>query len=202
MTCAAKAILAAGGILGGTIGALNLWVVAREAPRLREAAGLKGRAADAILVLGAGVRPDGRPSDLLADRLRTAVRLYRLGAGKTLLLSGDARPGYDEPEAMRRFALGAGVPEEALRLDRRGVSTAASVRRAKAEFGAGSLVIVTQEYHLYRALFLARNEGIEAVGVSASLRPYKSWKKQAVREFLARGKDAVRSMPVLKRPPA
>ena len=187
-----KALFAAGAALGGGAAALNACVVARTAPAVRRLSDLDGRSADAILVLGAGVEPDGRMSDMLADRVEVAIALYRRGAGRKLLLSGDGRPGYDEPAAMRRAVLRAGVPEEALLLDRRGVSTAASVRRARTVFGTGTLVIVTQEDHLYRALYLAENAGIDAVGVSASLRPYRSRKKQAVREFLARSKDAGR----------
>lgn len=187
-----KTLLLAGAALGGGAAALNALVIARTAPAVQSLSDLEGRSADAILVLGAGVKPDGRMSDMLADRVQVAIALYRCGAPE-LLLSGDGRTGYDEPAAMRRAVLQAGIPEEAIRLDRRGVSTSASIRRAKTVFGAESLVIVTQEYHLYRALFLAENAGLDAVGVSASLRPYRSRKKQAVREFLARSKDVCRA---------
>lgn len=188
-----KTLLLAGAALGGGAAALNALVIARTAPAVQSLSDLEGRSADAILVLGAGVKPDGRMSDMLADRVQVAIALYRCGAARKLLLSGDGRTGYDEPAAMRRAVLQAGIPEEAIRLDRRGVSTSASIRRAKTVFGAESLVIVTQEYHLYRALFLAENAGLDAVGVSASLRPYRSRKKQAVREFWARSKDVCRA---------
>lgn len=115
-----KALFAAGAALGGGAAALNACVVARTAPAVRRLSDLDGRSADAILVLGAGVEPNGRMSDMLADRVEVAIALYRRGAGRKLLLSGDGRPGYDEPAAMRRAVLRAGVPEEALLLDRRG----------------------------------------------------------------------------------
>lgn len=198
MKSTVKALLAAGGVLGGVCAALNGYVISRTASRLRRASDPWSRPADAVLVLGAGVKADGRMSDMLTDRMETAIALYLRGAGKKLLLSGDARPGYDEPAAMRRAALRAGIPEEALLLDRRGLSTAASVRRAKTVFGAASLVIVTQKYHLYRALFLAERMGILALGVPADRRPYRSRRKQAVREFLARAKDAAGTLPVMR----
>lgn len=199
MKSGGKALLAAGGALGGVCAALNGYVIARTAFRIRGESGPWAQPADAVLVLGAGVKPDGRMSDMLADRMETAIALYRRGAGRKLLLSGDARPGYDEPAAMRRAAMEAGIPEEALLLDRRGSSTAASVRRAKTVFGAASLVVVTQKYHLYRALFLAERAGIRALGVPADRRSYRSRRKQAVREFLARVKDAAATFPAARR---
>ena len=102
-------------------------------------------------------------------------------------------PDYDEPGAMETFALARGVPEEALILDRAGVNTDASVRRARDEFGVKRVVLVTQEYHLYRALYLAESYGLEAHGVSATLRTYGP--KQIIwsaREVLARDKDFAR----------
>lgn len=198
MKSTVMALLAAGGVLGGVCAALNGYVITRTASRLRKTSDPWSRPADAVLVLGAGVKADGRMSDMLTDRMETAIALYRRGAGKKLLLSGDARPGYDEPAAMCRAALRAGIPEEVLLLDRRGLSTAASVRRAKTVFGAAPLVIVTQKYHLYRALFLAERMGILALGVPADRRPYRSRRKQAVREFLARVKDAAGTLPVIR----
>ncbi len=187
-------LLTLGGALAASAAALNACVVADAASDIRTAEETAGRNADAILVLGAGIKPDGRLSDMLDDRMKVAVDCYHRGAGHRLLLSGDGRPGYDEPAAMRRAALRAGIPDEAILLDRGGVSTSASILRARVVFGFRSLVIVTQEYHLYRALFLARNEGLSAVGVSADLRPYRSRRKQAVREFLARCKDAAKTL--------
>lgn len=115
-----KALFAAGAALGGGAAALNACVVARTAPAVRRLSDLDGRSADAILVLGAGVEPDGRMSDMLADRVEVAIALYRRGAAGSCCSAATARPGYDEPAAMRRAVLRAGVPEEALLLDRPG----------------------------------------------------------------------------------
>ncbi len=153
------------------------------------------QALDGILVLGCGLGPDGRPKPMLHDRMTVAVILYQSGLADRLLLSGDGvtRPGYDEPGAMAAFALERGVPEEALILDREGVNTAASVRRARDVYGMKRLGVVTQKYHLSRALFLAESYGLDAWGISATLRTYGP--KQVIwsaREVLARDRDFAR----------
>lgn len=146
--------------------------------------------ADCILVLGAGIQADGTPSDMLADRMKTAIDLYRLKAGKKLLLSGD-RSGsrYDETAAMQRMARQAGIPAKDIYLDHAGYSTCASVTRARVIYGMRSAVIVTQQYHLYRALYLARQMGLQALGVSSTRRVYQKERSQNLRELLARNKD-------------
>ncbi len=148
--------------------------------------------ADCILVLGAGVRPDGSPSDMLEDRLKTAVALYEAGAAPCLLLSGDhSRADYDEVGAMIKYAADAGVPEEVLIPDYAGFSTYESIYRARDIFSVKRVVIVTQEYHLYRALYVADALGVEAVGVSADLRAYRGQLMREIREVLARNKDLI-----------
>ncbi|MGI6264805.1 MAG: SanA/YdcF family protein [Acutalibacteraceae bacterium] len=148
------------------------------------------RPADAIVVFGALVRDDGTPCEMLEDRVKTAVSLYKAGGGKVLVLSGDgADPGYDEPAAMKRCALELGVPEEAIVLDRAGMSTYETLWRAQAVGRYRRVTVVTQTYHLYRALYIAQRLGLEAVGVSADLRSYGGKTKREVREILARGKD-------------
>lgn len=145
---------------------------------------------DCILVLGAGVRADGRPSDMLSDRLTIGTELYQNGAAPKLLMSGDhTRSDYDEVSVMKKFATDSGVPSENVFRDHAGICTYDSVYRAKEIFGARKIVIVTQEYHLYRALYIAEQLGIEAYGVSASLRPYSGQAYRDVREILARVKD-------------
>lgn len=155
-----------------------------------EAAGEYG--ADCILVLGAGLKPDGSPSDMLADRMAVAVDLYKKGAAPCLLLSGDhSRTDYNEVGAMTDYAIAEGVPEEAIVPDYAGFSTYESVYRARDIFSAGRIIIVTQEYHLYRALFIADALGVEAVGVSADVRKYRGQAMREIREVLARNKDFV-----------
>lgn len=147
---------------------------------------------DCILVLGAGVREDGSPSDMLYDRVRVGLELYHGGVSPYLLLSGDdSGPTYDEVGCMEKLALGDGVEADALWLDHEGFSTSESVARAKTEFGVERMVIVTQEYHLYRALYLASRLGIEAIGIPADLRPYRGQFLRDLREYAARVKDVV-----------
>jgi SanA protein len=119
------------------------------------------------IVFGAGLRRDGRPSPILADRVRTAVELYRSGKIRTLLLSGSASPGYDEPEAMRRLALELGVPDEHLLVDRGGSRTFETCRRAKMEFGVQHAILISQRFHLPRALAICQGLQIRALGVYA-----------------------------------
>ena len=145
---------------------------------------------DCILVLGCLVKDDGVPSDMLADRLKRGIELYEQGAAPKILMSGDhGRADYDEVNAMKRVAVDAGVPSSDVFLDHAGFSTYESVYRAKAVFGADKIIIVTQEYHLYRALFIAERLGVEAYGVNADLRAYRGQTSRDVREILARCKD-------------
>lgn len=148
--------------------------------------------ADCILVLGAGLRPDGSPSDMLEDRLRTAVTLYEAGAAPCILMSGDhSRKDYDEVGAMMKFAAELGVPEEALVPDYAGFSTYESIYRARDIFSAKKVIIVTQKYLLHRALYIAGRLGVGAVGVSADLRGYRGQLMREAREVLARNKDFI-----------
>lgn len=150
---------------------LYLWL--RGAPRIYERPE-EVPAQPVALILGAGLRADGSPTAVLADRVRAGVELYRLGKVKTLLLSGDGRssPYYNEPEAMRRLALRLGVPEQALQVDPEGLRTLASCQRAREIFGFTRVVVVTQRFHLDRALWLCDAAGIEAVGLAADRSPY------------------------------
>ncbi len=145
---------------------------------------------DCVLVLGAGVRDDGTPSDMLYDRVKVACEVYAALADTTpLLMSGDHTGDYNEVGVMKSLAAEMGVPTEEIFLDHEGYSTYESLYRAKYVFGAKKIVIITQEYHLHRALYIARELGMEAVGVSADLRPYRGQSRYELREVLARFKD-------------
>jgi vancomycin permeability regulator SanA len=145
---------------------------------------------DCILVLGCLVKADGTPSDMLYDRISVGVTLYQNGTSQKLLMSGDhGQKEYDEVNTMKTCAIDAGVPSEDVFMDHAGFSTYESVFRAKEIFGAKKIVIVTQEYHLHRALYVANALGMEAYGVSADLRGYSGQTKRDVREILARIKD-------------
>ena len=123
---------------------------------------------DCILVLGAGVREDGTPSLMLNERLELGIALYQSGASQKLLMSGDhGRKDYDEVNTMKGYALSQGITSEDVFMDHAGFSTYESIYRAKEIFQAKKIIIVSQEYHLYRALYIADKFGIEAYGVAA-----------------------------------
>ena len=145
---------------------------------------------DCIIVLGCLVKSDATPSDMLADRLSVGIDLYNRNAAPKLLMSGDhGQTDYDEVNVMKACAITAGVPSEDIFMDHAGFSTYESLLRAKEIFGADKIIIVTQEYHLYRALYIANALGIDAYGVSADLRSYSGQTKRDIREVLARVKD-------------
>lgn len=145
---------------------------------------------DCIIVLGCQVRPDGSLSDMLQDRLVRGLELYEDGVAPKLLMSGDhGGPYYNEVGAMKRYAVENGVPSEDVFMDHAGFSTYETVYRAKEIFQARKVVIVTQGYHLHRALYIAKQLGLEAYGVASDLRTYSSQAKQDVREMMARCKD-------------
>ncbi len=120
------------------------------------------------IVFGAEVKRDGTPSTVLRDRVETAVALYKSGKVEKLLMSGDNRfVNYNEPESMRQYALKLGMPDSDIVLDYAGRRTYDTCYRAKEIFGADSSILVTQGFHLPRALFLCNAFGINAVGVNA-----------------------------------
>ncbi len=145
---------------------------------------------DCVLVLGCRVYADGSPSPMLADRMETAVEVMEAGASEKMVVSGDHRvDSYNEVKAMKDYAVMRGIPSEAVFQDHDGYSTYDSIYRIKEVFGAKRIVIVTQEYHLYRALYLAEKLGIEAVGVAADRQPYAKQRIYEAREIFARCKD-------------
>lgn len=153
------------------------------------------------LVLGAEVHPDGRPSGFLRARLDVALELYRRGLVKRLLVSGDGTSRfYDEPTAMRQYLLDNGVPDEAVLIDPEGVDTYASCTRARDEFGVHRLIVVSQRYHLPRALAICRLLGLDAWGVGdvTARRSPRTWAHGARREVAANLKllwDVARQRP-------
>lgn len=145
--------------------------------------------ADCILILGAGVKDD-KPKPMLRDRLLTGIELYKSGAAEKIIMSGDhGRADYDEVNVMRAFALEQGVRAEDIFLDHAGFSTYDSVYRAKNIFGAENIIIVSQKYHLYRALYISEKLDVKAAGVSANLNTYGGQLKRDIREIIARDKD-------------
>ena len=182
---AALAALAA-----GTVFVPDIIVVSSAKDRIitaNEAAELENT--DCVLVLGAGVR-DGSPTPMLRDRLITGISLYESGVAPKIIMSGDhGREDYDEVNVMKSYAVENGVPDSDVFMDHAGFSTYDSVYRAKAVFEADSIIIVTQKYHLYRALYIAEKLGVNAVGVAADLDDYSGQLKRDLREIAARDKD-------------
>ena len=147
---------------------------------------------DCILVLGCRVYDDGTPSHMLEDRLRRSVELYHMGAAPKLLMSGDhGRQEYDEVGAMKRYAIAEGIDSGDVFMDHAGFSTYESLYRAKEIFGVKKVIIVTQGYHLHRALYIARTLGLEAYGVESNYRSYAGQFMRQIREILARNKDVL-----------
>lgn len=158
-----------------------------EAARLEDA--------DCILILGCLVKNDGTPSDMLSDRLNCGLELYSLQVAPKLLMSGDhGREEYDEVGAMKRYAVEQGIDSSDVFMDHAGFSTYDSLYRAKEIFGAERIVIVTQKYHLYRALYIADALGMDAYGVAADSRSYRGQWVRDAREVLARNKDFFSSL--------
>lgn len=149
---------------------------------------------DCILVLGCKVKADGKPSDMLADRIKRGIELYNQGAAPKIIMSGDhGTKSYDEVNTMKRAAVDAGIPSEDVFMDHAGFSTYESMYRARDIFEADKIIIVTQEYHLYRAIYIARELGIEAYGVSSDYgNIYGGQSIRENREILARFKDFVK----------
>ena len=154
---------------------------------LEEAAELSD--VDCAVILGAGVR-EGKPTPMLRDRLLVGIDLYKSGAVKKLIMSGDhGSTDYDEVNIMKSFAVDRGVPDEDIFMDHAGFSTYETIYRAREIFEADNVIIVSQKYHLYRALYIAEKLGIKSVGVSADLDTYRGQTKRDLREILARDKD-------------
>lgn len=148
---------------------------------------------DCILVLGAGVHGTTL-SHMLEDRVLTGISLYELGSAPKLLMSGDhGQDNYDEVNAMKDYAKNKGVPSEDIFMDHAGFSTYESMYRARDIFGCKKIIIISQKYHLHRAIYVAEYLGLEAYGVDSQLRPYAVDTNiyNTIREFLARNKEFI-----------
>lgn len=179
------------GILGALcVAGLNLYMISysgkytltpEEASQLTDV--------DCIMVLGCGVWGD-EPSPLLSDRLQRGVEVFQLGAAPKILMSGDhGQEDYDEVNVMKQYALDEGIAEENIFMDHAGFSTYESMYRAVEIFGVKKMIIVTQKYHLSRAVYIANKLGIEAYGVASDYRTFSGQLARDCREVLARVKD-------------
>jgi SanA protein len=175
-------------ILGGILAAVALpQAIIWSSRRLIYARIEDAPARRVAIVFGAGIWPDGRLSDVLADRVSTAVALYRAGKVEKLLMTGDNRfVDYNEPQAMKEYALQLGMPERDIVLDYAGRRTYDSCYRAKEIFEVPNAILVTQRFHLPRALYTCNGLGLESVGVAADRRSY-----QRIRWFTLREQPAI-----------
>jgi SanA protein len=165
-----------GFLLGGVLLAGVPWIYIRlrTQNRIYRSAG-EAPSAPVAIVFGAGLYRDGTPQPVLADRIATGVDLYKAGKVAKLILTGDnTSPDYNEPEAMRRYAFSLGVPDADLVLDYAGRRTYDSCYRARFIFEVKKAILVSQEFHLPRAIYMCDQFGVESVGVSADRRTYRT----------------------------
>lgn len=151
--------------------------------------------AECIMVLGAGIKDDETPTPMLKDRLDTGIMLYELGAAPKILLTGDnGTEGHNEIHVMLNYVIDAGVPKEDIFCDHAGFSTYDSMYRAGEIFGVSNLIVVTQTYHEYRALYIGEKLGLSAVGVASDQMVYSGQPIREMREILARVKDFLKTI--------
>lgn len=169
---------------------INFFVIAKTKNKiLTEEQAKELEDVDCILVLGAGIWGEN-PSPMLEDRLLQGIELYQNGVSHKIIMSGDhGKENYDEVNVMKRFAIERDVKSEDIFMDHAGFSTYDSMYRAKDVFEAKKIVIVTQKYHMYRALYVAEQLGLEAYGVNSDPRTYAGQTMRDLREVLARDKD-------------
>lgn len=183
-------------LCGMVVSVLNRYVALEGAQRIiSEQEAQKLDDVDCILILGAGIYKNKYPSEMLEDRLLEGIKLFMLGASNRILMSGDnSKVNYNEVKVMKDFAVKAGVPSERVFQDHAGFSTYESMYRARDVFAAKKIIIVTQEYHMYRALYDAKALGLDAYGVISDPRAYEGQSFREIREIIARAKDFVYSV--------
>ena len=185
------------GLILGVIGCLGLlttnwYVINTTKAQILTKETIGDYNADCILILGAGVWANNEISPMLQDRLDKGIELAQAGLHTPLLMSGDhGQDNYDEVNPMKNYAIDQGLASSAIFMDHAGFSTYDSLYRAQAIFMAKKIIIVSQKEHLYRALYIARALGLEAIGVAAEPKIYGGQWVRDLRESLARVKDAV-----------
>ena len=153
---------------------------------------LKSNNSECIIVLGASVYSNGDPSPMLEDRLDVAIKLYEQGVAPKILLSGDnGKTEYNELKSMAEYVKKKGVPKEDIFCDYAGFSTYETAYRAKKVFDVDAAVVVTQSYHLYRAIYGCKNAGINVLGVASDQERFRGQSARDFREIIARSKDVV-----------
>lgn len=189
-----KKILIATFLLITIIIIINLYIILSTKNSIANIEKIKEEDIDCIIILGAGVRKN-RPSPMLEDRLLTGIELYKENKSPKILVSGDhTNTDYDEVNVMKNYLIEKNIPSKDIFMDHAGISTYDSIYRAKEIFKANKIIIVTQKYHLYRALYIANQLDIEAYGIVADKRTYSGQTKRDIREFAARIKDFIKSI--------
>ena len=186
-------------ILGMTvcIFGVNAYVVAKTKKRITKVEECinDSKSNDAIIVLGAGIRPDGSLTPMLQERLDMGIKLYQQGVADCIIVSGDhGRKHYDEVNAMKDYTIEKGVPSERVFMDHAGFSTYETMYRARDIFEVKTAVVVTQEYHMYRSLYIAEKLGLDVKGVPCDTQKYQGAFYRWAREVLARNKDFVKAI--------
>lgn len=171
---------------------INLYVKATTKNRIITLEDSSSINADCIVVLGAAVR-NGAPSPMLEDRLKKSVDLYNIKVSNRILMSGDhTKKYYDEVNIMKQYAVDNGIPSEHIFMDHAGISTYDSMYRVREIFKANKIIIVTQRYHLFRALYIAKSLNLDAYGVESDPIIYVGQEYRELREIAARIKDFIK----------
>ena len=171
---------------------INIYVILSTKAKIKKIKEINYNDIDCIIVLGAGIR-GSNPSPMLEDRLLTGIDLYTKKISNKIIVSGDhGKENYDEVNVMKSYLTDNDIPSEDVFMDHAGFSTYDSIYRAKEIFGAKKVVIVTQKYHLYRALYISKELDLEAYGVKADKRTYRYQLKRDIREIAARIKDFIK----------
>ncbi len=174
---------------------INVYVVFNSQKKILKDENKKIESIDCILVLGAGIINNERPTLMLKDRLDKSIELYKKGFAKKIIMSGDhSRKNHNEVGIMKNYAITNGVPSDAIFMDHAGFCTYDSIYRAKEIFGAKKIIIVTQEYHLYRSIFISNFLGLDSYGIKSDARIYTKMPYHIVREILARVKNYFRCL--------
>lgn len=184
-----KKIFIAVSILITIIIIINLYIILTTKKNIVNKEEITEKDIDCIIILGAGIR-NGQPSPMLEDRLKTGIELYEKRKSTKILVSGDhTKKDYDEVNVMKNYLIENNILSEDIFMDHAGISTYDSIYRAKKIFKANKVIIVTQKYHLYRAIYIANQLDLDAYGVIADKRTYANQFKRDLREIAARIKD-------------
>ena len=168
---------------------INFYIIDSTKNKIKSINEIKDNDIDCILILGAGIWGN-KPSYMLEDRLLEGVNLYNRKIAQKIIVSGDhGRQEYNEVQVMKDFLIKKGIPSKDIFMDHAGFSSYDSIYRAKEIFKVNKLVIITQKYHLYRSLHIAKKLNLRAYGIKADKRKYKKQTYRELREILARNKD-------------